>query len=783
MKFHLSIALAALCVLPLHWAFGQVPPEPIPTPAPTAAPTPLPGTAPTPIQDPKKDDTPGEMPKGAGTETVNATPLPKGPTPTPTPKTIEDLTKGYEKDEGVFTIYRKIENNKQKFFAEIKESQIGPMFLLQSTFASGNAGRAVAGRPADDTIWKWERTPDDRLVVVAPNIWYRAKDPNLKVAVERDFPEAYLSVFSILAKDEKKKTLLIDIAPFFDGKIPGLNTAFSGGALAALTSAGNYVPDPELSYIEKFKNFPQNIVVESLFHYRRVGDSGGSQTQADARSLPIRVVFNVYPLEDNSYRPRMADPRIGYFINGQLSAGRTGFESFDDEPSKDPRVYYINRWNLQKSNPTAKMSAPVKPVVFYLDSSVPVRYRPFMRAGILNWNKAFEAIGIKGAIEVRDAPANDNSDYDHADMRFNTLRWVASPPTESGAYAVAQMRENPLTGEIINASITVNANFARIAYREKNQVVDPVIGHNSNMVCEIGEGAMENAARGLEVMQSVDPRFSDQKYVDALLQGLVVHEFGHVLGLRHNFLGSMFLTPQQLADPKAVAAYGVSSTAMDYVGFNLFGLRSGAALFTSGPGRYDFWAIRYGYQNVAGATPIAEKPALSKIASLNGQSGLVYYGDEMADDYDPTNVRYDLSSDPLAYAEKSLGLTNYLLQTLDKREPKTAKATPISPDACVIWCAQLKTTPTSSRASSAATACAAWSKATNRKWIRSCRFPSTSNAARWLCCKNTFSRPTPITSPRAISIKPRPTRSRWTTPAPIARFRYATKWRACAARF
>ena len=265
MNFRFPLAVAAIFALPLQLALAQVPPAPVPTPAPTAAPTPLPGAQPTPVQDPKKDDTPGEVPKGTSTETVKPTPLPTGPTPTPTPKTIEDLTKGFDKTEGVFTIYKKVENNKQKYLAEVKESQIGPLFLLQTTFASGNGGRAVAGRPVDDTVWKFQRTPDDRLVIVAPNIWYRANDLNLKIAVERDFPEAFLAVFAILAKNTTKKTVLIDFAPFFDGKIPGLNTAFSGGPLAALTGAGSFTLDPELSYIEKWKNFPANIVVETLF--------------------------------------------------------------------------------------------------------------------------------------------------------------------------------------------------------------------------------------------------------------------------------------------------------------------------------------------------------------------------------------------------------------------------------------------------------------------------------------------------------------------------------------
>ncbi len=717
---------------------------------------------------------------------VKPAPAPE-PTPPP-PKTIEELTKGYDKTEGIFTIYRKLERNEQRIFAEVKSSQIGPLYLLQSTFASGNAARITAGHPASDLVWRFEKTPTDRLVLSTPNLWYRSSDPNLKKAVERDFPDAFLAGFNVLARSDARKSVLIDFSSLFDGGLSGLSTALA---------SDSYGIDPSLSFTENVKNFPTNLVVDVRYNFRRLGPPsplGGNTAQADPRSLPLRVTYNLYALPENGvaagiapatpatsatpavvttpappvspvitgapgtpanvtlapttipipvpatppptkpantgavaapppaptatptatpktnsttensaqnsasnngliskdYRPRLADPRVGFFVNGQLSAGRTGFETFDDDAAADPRVVYINRWNLQKKNPAAKISEPIKAITFYLDTSIPLLYRGAVREGILSWNRAFEPLGFKGAIVVKDAPVND---WDTADMRFNTIRWVASPPSGTGAYAVALLRENPLTGEIINAGINVNSNFVRVAYQEKQEVINPLddvrkaqtpfaesrigeseIGHAFHgEACELDGEWLRNASLAREAAQVAGFPLDNKKYVNQLLRGVVAHEFGHILGLRHNFVASTFLTPAQLKNSVVTKNEGVSASVMDYVGFNAFGLKSGAALFSSGPGRYDKWAISYGYTPIDATSTQGEKPALKRIAARTNEPGLAYQSDELADDYDPTIVRYDLSSDPLAYVERSFDETRELLRTLGARKPKVGE--------------------------------------------------------------------------------------------------------------
>lgn len=672
MTRYLTVPLGLLLLAPLSFIQPGLAQAPAPTPTPTTAPspTPVPGTPPVP-----KTDTPGPA---APSTVPTAQPSPS-PTPSPTPKNIDDTVKGYDKTPGLWTIYRKVEKNKQQFYAELTEEQLKQSYMLQSTFDSGNASRVVAGRPARDLVFSWKQTPDDRLILTTSNPWYRAKDPNLKTAVERDFPQAFLAGFPIVARQAERKSVLIDLGPILDGSVTGLGQALEG----VPGGPSSYALDQSLSFVDSFKSFPGNLVAEVQYHFKSSGRSGGSDTQADPRSLPIRLVYNLYALPQdtnvpNGYRPRRADPRVGYFVNGMLSAGRTGYESFDDDASSDPRVIYINRWRLEKANPAAKLSPPVKPITFIVDTSVPAAYRPTVKNALLSWNKAFERIGFQNAIVVKDPPKD--SDYDHADMRFNVIRWVASPPTDGSAYAVALMRENPFTGEIINAGINVDANFARVAFREKFDIINPLddvrkqtpaYAEQGGVACEMDGEMHRQMMLGYEALQATGTPLDTSRYVNTYLRQIVAHEFGHILGLRHNFLASTYHSPQALANPATVRKSGYTASLMDYTSFNVFGLKTGADLFLPGPGVYDQWAIEYGYSQL----PVGkEASALKAIAARSTEPGHAYQTDDTADGYDPSVVRYDLSSDPLAYAEDLSKLAKYLLKTLPQRAPRPGES-------------------------------------------------------------------------------------------------------------
>ena len=174
--------------------------------------------------------------------------------------------------------------------------------------------------------------------------------------------------------------------------------------------------------------------------------------------MTINVHYSLSLLPQNGYHPRLADDRVGYFV--------TAMKDYSHKVDEDRFVRYITRWDLQKAEPGAEQSPPKKPIVFWIEKTVPFKFRKPIRDGILEWNKAFEKAGFLNAIEVRQQP--DNADWDAEDVNYNTFRWI----TSSAKFAMGPSRVNPLNGQILNASVIFDADFLQ-AWKTEYEVFTP----------------------------------------------------------------------------------------------------------------------------------------------------------------------------------------------------------------------------------------------------------------------------------------------------------------------
>ena len=629
-------------------------------------------------------------------------------------KPFEEVVKDSEKIEGLFTIYRK--EKAKKIYLEIKPEQLNKKFLCVMTLSTGIGQDGIfGGMPAGELLFQFRRLGDNVQFVI-PNINFRARPGDaIQRSVDRAFSDSVLYSLKIESIHPERETLLIDLSKLMltPGDLSGVSS------LLGYVLEVPYTIDLEKSYFSEAQSFPLNVEIESVYGFSSVGgETAYLPSLADNRAFNLAVHYSLSELPvNNGFRPRLADERLGYFL--------TAYKDFSTTDRRDPFVRYINRWHLAKLDPTAPLSRPKKPITFWIDNGVPLEYRDAVREGILMWNRAFEKAGFTEAIEARQMP--DNPDWKPADVRYNTILWSAT--FDSWFSGIGPSRVNPLTGEILDADILIDASIIRIIKNEYKTFVgeqglaeDSRSGGLENLCAQtveqrylggvkLPEGTLGTTSQrqqwsrnsvlsraiadsdlcyGLEfnrqfgigaiylsLLDNVLPSSEKMdEYVNQYVSFLVAHEVGHTLGLRHNFHGSTLLMPEELNNTEITRTKGMVGSVMDYVPVNLAppGVEQGD-YFPTTVGPYDEWAIEYGYKPIQAITSIGELRELREIAQRAGEPELSFATDE--DSFaglDPAANLFDLSNDMLSYSQWQLENARAMWARLNKRFPVSGES-------------------------------------------------------------------------------------------------------------
>ncbi len=575
------------------------------------------------------------------------------------------FTDGATAQNGLFTVWRK----QSKVYLEIAPSQLDHAYLLVPILANGLGRTLFSGIHFSPLLWQFTRV-GNQIMTVERNPYGKAKAGTpAALAVENSYPQSVISADPIVAIDATSGHIVF-AADALLGDIVDLTTLLNG-PVGESRSTVRYSLNSRLSYFGPSKAFPTNVDIEADLTMSS-GAPGFIDTVPDPRSLFVRMHYSIIDMPDDGYRPRLADDRLGYFI--------TARRQYDDEQTQSSFVRYVERWNIVKTDPAARMSKARNPIVFYLSNDIPVQYRAPITRALLTWNSAFEKIGIEDAIEVRQQP--DDPDWDPDDVRYSVVRWVVSP---DAAFAYGPAYANPLTGEIFRADIVIDGNLVRFGRNELEGVVaptkataddDPSCTLND---CDYGSDAHEQSEWAALVLAR-EGVFKDNApppewYVDAFLQSIVLHESGHTLGLRHNFESSTIYTMAQLRDKSFTQRHGIVGSVMEYTPVNLspHGQPQGS-YFQTQLGPWDYYCIKYGYESINATSPEGELPALRALAAQSTRPGLRYGTDEDASwangfAVDPRVNTFDLSSDPLAYATSVLAIDQRLFNTMTARLP------------------------------------------------------------------------------------------------------------------
>jgi hypothetical protein len=582
-------------------------------------------------------------------------------------KDFAEIVEDMAKVEGLFTFYRDPE--KGKVLLELAPSQLDRDYILSSTRERATGEKGLYGTiMADEFVFQFHRM-DERIQLVRRNLRFRAEpDTPAARAVANSFSDSILASAKIASKPHpERKSLLIDLGDILlAGDLHGVEAR-----LKRIYDTG-YSFDKDNSSFVMVRSFPLNAEIGTTARFKASDVKEDSVTIPDARSLNLRYRYSLIEAPDNDYMPRLADDRIGYF--------QAIYLDYTTDRTRTPYVRYIDRWHLKKKDPAAELSEPEEPLVFWLENTIPLEYRGPITDGILLWNAAFEKIGFKDAIVVKQQP--DDAEWDPADIRYNTIRWFVG---FDASFAIGPSHTNPYTGQILGADIGFSEGIVRLGARRRYQyVVDPVtritaqddqhevIGIRDRQVCTYGEQLAEMSSMGLDVL-AMRPDWSseqEEEFVRQYVQEVTVHEVGHTLGLRHNFRASTIYSMDELMTASRHPEGAIGASVMDYnpMIVALEGEDQGDYVLTS-VGSYDEWAIEYGYGPIDGAeTPEDELAELGRIASRAADPKVPYATDWDAGlgpkSMDPRNTRFDFSSDPLAFWDHELRLVHELWRNL-----------------------------------------------------------------------------------------------------------------------
>ncbi len=443
------------------------------------------------------------------------------------------ITKDATSDTGVFTVHR----IRDRVYYEIPRSELDREFLWVSQIAKTTLGVGYGGQALGNRVVRWQRV-NNRVLLrsVSYEIVADRREPIAR-AVEAANHDAIIMAFDVeaIGKDE---AVVIDITRLFTTEVPEFS------ARARLRARGF---DAQRSFIDRVVSFPENIEVEATHTYTSPVEPPSGQSQpAPAGPQPqgmrpgsasVVMHYSMVRLPETPMMRRLFDERVGYFSVRQMD--------FSRDEHRAPRRRYITRYRLEKKDPAAELSEPVKPIVYWIDPATPVKWRPYIKKGVEAWQEAFEAAGFKHAIVAKQGPTpEEDPEWSPEDARYSVIRWLPSTVENASGPHI----HDPRTGEILEADIQFHHNVM-------NLVRDWYF---------VQVGPLDPRARRLPLPDEL---------MGELLAYVTAHEVGHTLGFQHNMKASSTYPAPKVRDREWVKTMGHTPTLMDYSRFNYVAAR------------------------------------------------------------------------------------------------------------------------------------------------------------------------------------------------------------------
>lgn len=540
-----------------------------------------------------------------------------------------------------------IHKTKDKFLFEISDSLIGKEIMTITRYSKTPAGGGIfGGEEINRQVVKFEKGLKDNILL--RSITYVITTPDegkpISQAVKNSSADPIIGNYDILAynknKEGKEIGYVIDMNSSFDADVQTFSLSPVNKQLLKIQSF-----QKDKSFIQDIKSFPINTEIRSVKTFstepRKISRTPTPQIGVDfpagldAGVVTVELNTSLLLLPEIPMRKRTYDARVGYFANG--------YDVFEEESLKSDQSVFAVRWRLEPKNEedaqkqkNGELIEPKKPIVYYIDPATPDKWKPFLKAGVDDWQVAFENAGWKNAIRGEYWPENDPT-MSLEDARFSVLRYFAADIQNAYGPNV----HDPRTGEIMESHI----------------------GWYHNVMSLLRDWYLIQTA-------AAEPKARNKKFDDKLMGELIrfvsSHEVGHTLGLRHN-MGASNATPvEMLRNPAYQKLNGHTSSIMDYARFNYVAQpEDGVTDFFPRIGDYDKWAIKWGYSYFPDAkSEKEEKALLNEMTKEAYKNRRLWFGTESSP-YDPRYQTEDLGDNAMKASEYGIKNLKRILPQLN----------------------------------------------------------------------------------------------------------------------